>query len=627
MHSRVKVLAMCHSTFALSIHITPVISFLKLTTKTITMKTLKFTFKKMMMVVFCIAALGYHANATVFTAVLSGNFNAATTWGGSIPSSILTTDVIIIPSGVTVTLNVSASFSASSSLTVNGALNSGSYATALHMTSGSFSGSGTVNVDSLELGLMSGYAYTGNLVAQHLTSIGANISSASNIMVHNTLRLTSGTMNFTSGSLTLGAGAVVEMAGGAVASSGSGTLHLDSMYHVIYMASSATTATELSGSGLRNITISSSGAVTLSSNLSMNGTLYLNSGTLMLNGHSLTFGTSSNLGASGGGTLSGNTSSDITIMTSGSLSGSLNFASGGNTLRNLSVHMGGSSATAMLGSSLNLTGNLNLQNGKLKLGANNLNISSGGSLSGGSSGSYVIADGTGMLVMHLAAGNTDSFKVGTTTTYAPIAISANSSSATGDVSVNVMGDVYSSGTTGSSLAATRALVKNTWYVSSSATSGISYDMTAMWDASMEVNGYNRTSTYLSHYTGGAWDVQSTSGASASGSMYMITRTGITSLSPFMVADNTTFGTTSAGVALEQGVRTEVNLYPNPTHGILYLGTPFPVERVRIHNMTGLLVFDKPVTDNRIAVDNLPEGMYIMHITGSNFTTDKTFIKK
>jgi pectate lyase len=265
-----------------------------------------------------------------------------------------------------------------------------------------------------------------------------------------------------------------------------------------------------------------------------------------------------------------------------------------------------------------------MQTGSIKLGSNNLMVIAGGSLTGGSSNSYVMADGTGVLMMHLVAGSTDSFKVGTTSNFTPIAIKANSGSATGDVSVNVIGDVYTGGTTGVSLAATKALVKNTWHVSSSATSGINYDMTAMWGASIEVNGFNRTHAFISHYTSGAWDMQTPTTATASGSMYMITRAGLTSLSPFMVADNTTL---SEGIKPVTASSSEIILYPNPVTTTLYFATPAPINTVYIYNIYGKLVLMESIKDNNISVAGLPAGVYTVRMLGNNFTSYKTFIKQ
>src|SRR5580704_8282953 len=86
----------------------------------------KFTslLRRTCLMMLCVALLGSTANATIYTAVISGDFNAALTWGGTAPGSIISTDIVIIPVGITVTLTSDETFSGTSSLTVVGTLNS-----------------------------------------------------------------------------------------------------------------------------------------------------------------------------------------------------------------------------------------------------------------------------------------------------------------------------------------------------------------------------------------------------------------------------------------------------------------------------------------------------------------------
>jgi len=589
------------------------------------MRTANFTFKKICLSALFATATFCNANATTFTAIASGNFTSATTWGGLVPGSLISSDVIIIPAGITVNLDATAVFSGTSSLLVDGTLTSGTSSTALIMTSGALAGAGNIPADSMVLGLTSGLSFTGNLWARNATSLGTNITTAATVKVKNTLRLMAGAMNITAGSLTMYNNSAIVLSGGTLAYSGAGMLYLDSMYSVTYTSASATSGVELQGSGLRDVTVNLAGTVTLSTNLYENGNLTLSSGTLALNGHMLTIGSGGNLITTGSGNISGNTLSDISIMSSGSLTGALTFAgSGGNTIRNLTINMGSGSANVTLGNSLTMTGTLNLQNGRIILGSNNLSINAGGMVTGGTSNSYVVADGTGKLSLNLAAGGTDTFDVGTISHYSPVVIRAASGSASGDVSVNVMGSVYANGTSGSVISSTAALVSSTWYVSSSATAPINYDMYVMWDAAMEVNGFNRSQAYISHYTAGAWDMQATSAATVSGSMYTMSRTGITSLSPFMVADNT-FGS-STGVAAAVPGNTDITLYPNPVSGTLHFGTDTYIASARIYNMTGQMVTTEKVQNNQINVDNLPKGLYTIYLSADNFSAHKLFYK-
>lgn len=585
------------------------------------MMNAKSIFRKLM--VTACAALTFSASrATIFTAVASGNFSSATTWGGLIPGSLISTDVIIIPAGIDVVLDADAVFSGSSSLMVNGTLVS-SGSSALVVTSGALSGAGTIDVDSASLGLTTGFSFTGMFYANDLTSTGTNISTAASIWVRHNLHLAAGAMSVTSGSLTLFNNSMVTLSGGTIASSGSGSLVLDSVYSVMYTSASATTGPELTGSGLDNVTLNLPGTVTMSGNLTVDGDLTLSSGTLALNGHMLTIGAGGNLITTGSGMLSGSTTSDLSIMSTSSLTGMLAFAGAGNALRNLTINMGSSSATASLGTSLLLAGTLNLQNGKLVLGSHDLQINAGGMLTGGSASSYVVADGTGKLIMNLAASATDTFEVGTGSHYSPVVVHANSGSATGDVSVNVVGSVYANGTSGALLSSTEAMVSNTWHVSSTASAAINYDMWVMWDASMEVNGFDRTHAYISHYTSGAWDMNATAAASASGSMYAMSRTGITSLSPFMVTDNTFGSSAVAPVAANTGL----SVYPNPAVSTLHFGSAKAVTSANIFNVAGQLVSSAAPVNNSLSVDALPKGFYTVKLSGADFNATAKFVKE
>ena len=134
----------------------------------------------MCVVALCFSVMGKTANATVFTAAVSGNFNAGLTWGGSAPGALVSTDIVIIPAGITVTLTSNEVFAGTSSLTVVGILNS-MPGTVLSLTSGTLNGVGLSSADSMVLGLTSGFTYTGPILANKLTHIA--VLDASNVKV------------------------------------------------------------------------------------------------------------------------------------------------------------------------------------------------------------------------------------------------------------------------------------------------------------------------------------------------------------------------------------------------------------------------------------------------------------
>ena len=581
--------------------------------------------KRTGLLVLCMVLVSSIANGTTFTAVASGNFNSAATWGGVAPGSTITTDIIIIPTGFTVTLTSDETFNFTSTLTVNGTLTSTT--SALILNSGSLTGNGTITVDSVVMGLTSGLTYTGSITAQQLTSTGANINVGLSMTVNSTLRLVSGTLNITAGTLTMSGGSNIEVSGGVISVTGIGTFSANNPYSVSYTSTSTNTGVEISGAWLTNVTVNVPGTVTLSSNLNIQGTMTLMSGTLVLNNNNLSFNGSSDFATTGTGNISSTSGSNISFSSSNNFTGGLRFASGGNTVNTLTVHMSDSSKTAMIASDLNVSGQLKLQVGKLNVGSSNLTIMTGALVNGGASTSYVVTNSTGRLSMHLVANTLDTFAVGSMAHFAPAIVAANSSSASGDVSLSVIDGVYTNGVSGAMASATQPVVATTWYIASSASSGINYTIQLMWSTNMEVNGFHRTNAYISHYTGSAWDATVSGSATLTASgMYSLSRSGITSLSPFTVADkNARLGVTNVYA------NNDMSIYPNPVSDVLYIKSTTKVDKVSIYDMTGHLikVVNLNTNTNAIPVNELSAGLYYAYITGQDQTgkTVQKFVKE
>jgi len=448
----------------------------------------------------------------------------------------------------------------------------------------------------------------------------SNVSLGSDLNVNGLVTLSNGTLSLNGHSLTL-------TNTGNLSASGTGSIIGSTTSDIIVNTTGSLGGPirfATGGNVLNNLTVNTGtgGNVSLISDLNVNGVLNLTSGTLWLNGNTLTLNAASNVAAAGSGVIMGSNTSNIIINSTAGLTGSLRFASAGNMLHDLTVNTGaGSSAT--IGSDLVVSNTLKLMSGKLKLDANNLIIPAGATVTGGSASSYVLTSGAGKLVKSLAAGATSTFEVGTITNYAPMAITANSGSASGDVSINVADGVLSGGTSGTLLSATQAVVNATWFVSSSAAAGVNYNMTAMWNAGMEVNSFNRAKAYISHYTSGAWDVQTASAAGTSGSMYTMTRTGITSLSPFMVAQEAA----ATFVPVVTVTQPAIHVYPNPTTGILHFTATAGIESVTICDMVGKCIQSIQVLNDAIDVSTLPAGNYVIHFIGKDVNVAQQFEKQ
>jgi len=453
------------------------------------------------------------------------------------------------------------------------------------------------------------------------TGSGSNVKLGSNLTINGMLTLTNGMLWLNGQQLTVGSA-------GSIATSGAGSI-MGSATSDLVVNSTAGPGGALNfatgGNMLHNLTVNTgSGSTVLNSDLSVEGVLSLDAGTLSLNGHTLTFGTGGNISSGGTGTIMGSSASGLVVNSTTGLSGNLRFAAGSNVLNSLTMNTGAGS-TAQLGTDLTVNGSLHLNSGKLVLGTSNLTIGSAAMVNGGSSNSYVMTNSTGKLTMNLAAGARDTFKVGTATNYAPMVVAANSGSASGNVSIYTADGVLENGTSGSLMSATRSVVNTTWHVSSSVSTGINYNLTAMWSAGMEYNGFNRSRAYLSHYTSGAWDAYAASAAGTSGSMYTITRANVTSLSPFMVADSATTTPTTGTQIAEANSATRI--YPNPATTVLHIASAKTAEKVCIFDVTGKCVRNISENTTDINVADLPTGNYIVRLTSGGTEYVHQFVKQ
>jgi lipopolysaccharide export system protein LptA len=583
--------------------------------------------KTMLFAMTALLLISSQLKAATYTAILSGSFSNTATWSGGIapPISLQSGDIVIIPSGITISLDQNLSLASSTSLDVDGVLTGGT-GYALILTSGTLSGTGSIDIDSISAAFTSGFNFTGNLTTNAFYSTNANINSAATIVIDNMLYLAGGTITMASGILSLNNNATIIVDGGTMSLSG-GTADLTNTYHVMYKGGTSTAGLELSGTGLTNITINTNSGqeVKLSNNLTINGNLALTMGALNLNNNHLTFSANGDLAASGSGTITSLTGSDITINASGGLSGTLRFTSGGNTVNNFTLNLGSGSASVMVNSDLMISGNLNLQQGRLNMGANKLEVDANGTVTGGSANSFVITGTGGTLSLNLNTGNTKTFHIGTGNDYAPIMIKSNSSSVNTRLYIGVNTDVKANGSTGASASATQPLVNATWFVTSSATAGVDVDMTVMWSTNMEVNSFNRAKAYISHYTNGNWDANVASAATMSGSMYSMTRAGISSFSPFAVFDE------NATLSIDEVVaNTIINLYPNPATDVINISVTGNNNdmNAEIYNVSGQVVYKAAVQNNSsINISNLPDGMYYIKLNGETANGTKKFIKQ
>jgi hypothetical protein len=305
-------------------------------------------------------------------------------------------------------------------------------------------------------------------------------------------------------------GAILRLAGSSTFPSALGTVTLQPTSTVEYIGGTQTISPQYYG----NLTISAGTSVGRSVTLSNSGIIGVY--------------TSFSPSASNNYTITGST-----IAFDGNQSQT--FPSGFLTYNNLTINNTSSTQVA-LAASITVNSTLNLANGKLSLGSYNLTIATSGSVSGASANSYIVATGSGTLIQQVAAGGSKTFPVGLATAYAPVTVAFTAGSVTDDISLRMLGAVYSNGETGT--ASTSAAVAASWIITEGAPGGSNATVTVQWPASLELSGFTRSSCRLGHYTAGAWDYGTSDIAASGSNPYTASRSGFTSFSPFSMTSFT-----------------------------------------------------------------------------------------
>lgn len=190
---------------------------------------------------------------------------------------------------------------------------------------------------------------------------------------------------------------------------------------------------------------------------------------------------------------------------------------------------------ATLSSNNTVNGNLNFTSGKLSLRNFNLTLGPSGTIVGASATNYVVATGTGSLIQQVLSNGNKVFPVGSDTAYAPATVALASGSTTDNFQVSLLPGLYQGGTTGTPI--TSGAVKYTWLINEVAAGGSIATITLQWPQTLELPGFNRTATRLSHYINGAWDNGTVNIPATGTNPYQVSRSGFTSFSPFIVASD------------------------------------------------------------------------------------------
>ncbi|MGE0638589.1 MAG: beta strand repeat-containing protein [Bacteroidia bacterium] len=553
------------------------------------------------------------------------------TSGGTIGSITFATGAAV--NNLTVNVGAGSHADIDGSLTVSGTvqLNTGTlnFSNGDLTVTGTISGPGYLSANSssnLTINTLLGAASILNfdLGGQLLNdlSITVGVSNApslgSDLTVNGTLTLAgASTLELNGNSLTLGAASNV---------AGSGSFVANSVSDLIINSTAGVSSLKITGA-IGDLTINSGGTtmVTLANSITIDGTLSLETGILVLNGNDVTL--NGGIAAAGAGTISATSASDITLASFSSPLGSLDFTVGAATIGNLTVSVGNSGAVS-IGTDLQVNGVMLFTQGKINIMDNALLIGSSGSITGTDSASYIITETAGYLQRNITAGGSSSvsFPVGTTTHFAPASIHLNTGSSSGQVQVGVDHNVWTDGTTGTDLSIDQPVVDATWNVASGIVD-LDMNLMLMWSAAMEVNSFNPNASHITHFTNASWDVTADAVAvDESGGMFSLQRTGITSLSPFAVFDN---NTETAITEISNDNRFEI--YPNPAaYTITIQNSTASTEPMNmdIYNSAGQLVLATQLANvtSTVSVENLVSGNYYIKFYNTQVSSSKKFIK-
>jgi hypothetical protein len=185
-----------------------------------------------------------------------------------------------------------------------------------------------------------------------------------------------------------------------------------------------------------------------------------------------------------------------------------------------------------LGSAATIANSLVFASGKFVLGGSNLTLATAATISGFDNTKYVITNGTGRLVKNSLGATPFTYPVGFDgATYNPLTLIQNGT--VDNIGVKVNQNVLANGSGGSPFL--KEVIDAEWDVSEGTAGGSNLNMTASWNGTDELPGFNRLKTGISFWDGVGWDMTNAmTGAAAGAGPYTVTRNGIANLGMFAV---------------------------------------------------------------------------------------------
>jgi len=238
---------------------------------------------------------------------------------------------------------------------------------------GYLQGDGIIRVNTLNLNSAAIDYFAGYITADTINSTVTTLTYAVLEPKH-IFNVTAGVITFKGGDgLKIAKDVTIIMNGGSISTEDSTRIRGAINYSVIYKKTTTTTGTEITGSGLQHVTIDidSTKSLTLTSDLTVGGTLSLLSGNLILGGKDVTVNGS--VAEVGNGFITSDSTSSITVNSPNGSKGALVFSNSGASAKNLTINVGAGNQ-ALLRGSLSIFGRLELKTGILNFWNSSLTI-------------------------------------------------------------------------------------------------------------------------------------------------------------------------------------------------------------------------------------------------------------
>ena len=180
---------------------------------------------------------------------------------------------------------------------------------------------------------------------------------------------------------------------------------------------------------------------------------------------------------------------------------------------------------------------LTFTNGNIILGSNDLTMASGATFITPSNARFIVTNGTGKLIKSSLGNAAFTYPIGNSAlTYNPVTIT--NAGTVDDIGVRSLTNAYTNGSTGTAF--TKEVVDASWDISEAINGGSNLSLTASWNGTDELAGFNRTKAGISYYittpaANAGWDLLNSQTSAATGSNpYSFTRSGITQLGAFAI---------------------------------------------------------------------------------------------